>query len=68
MLTAQQIREALDIGKTVTCDGGRYEVIKDNIGQYLIHFKGSDYYIGLTGRKGTPYEDVLNGRDFVIHP
>lgn len=66
MLTAQQIREAVDAGKTVTCNDDAYEVIKDNVGQYLIHFKGSDYYIGLTGMEGTEYAEHLNGSNFVI--
>lgn len=66
--TAQEIRNAVDAGKHVTCGNGSYEVIKDNVGQYLIHFLGGrgDYYIGLTGLGGTQYADTLNASDFVI--
>ena len=64
--TPDEIRAAVDADNIVRCDGGGYEVIKDIYGQYLIHFIGSDYYIGLTGREGTKYADKLNGRDFYI--
>ena len=63
--TVAAIRAAVDSGKRVTCDGGGYEVIKDKLGQYLIHFK-PDYYIGLSGREGTPYAEKLNGREFYV--
>ena len=62
--TIEDIRAAVDAGETVRCDGGNYEVIKDSLDQYLIHFRGSDYYIGLHGMEGTEYERVLNGKDF----
>ena len=62
--TIEEIKQAVDAGQTVRCDGGGYEVIKDSIGQYLIHHIGSDYYIGLHGRAGTKYAEHLNGHGF----
>jgi len=62
--TIGDIKAAVDSGKRVVCDNGNYEVIKDHIGQYLIHFMHSDYYIGLHGMEGTKYADKLNGKDF----
>jgi len=62
--TINEIKSAVDAGHDVRCDNGHYEVIKDSIGQYLIHFMGSDYYIGLHGREGTEYADHLNGANF----
>lgn len=64
--TAAEVRAAVDAGHTVKCNGGGYDVIKDSIGQYLIHFPPNNNYIGLAGRAGTEYEDHLNGRDFYI--
>jgi len=64
--TIPEIKQAVDAGNVVRCDGGGYEVIKDSIGQYLIHHIGSDYYIGLHGRAGTKYAEKLNGRGFFI--
>lgn len=61
-----EITAAVDAGHDVRCDGGGYEVIKDSTGEYLIHFRASDYYIGLHGRAGTKYADHLNGRGFYI--
>lgn len=64
--TISEIKAAVDAGQKVFCDGGGYEVIKDSVGQYLIHFLGGDgkYYIGLHGLEGTEYAEVLNGKDF----
>lgn len=64
--TAAEIRAAIDAGHKVKCNGGGYDVIKDSIGQYLIHFPPNNNYIGLAGRAGTKYADHLNGRDFYI--
>ena len=62
-----QIKAAVDMGFPVRCDTDGYEVIRDSIGQYLIHFIGSDYYIGLHGREGTAYENKLNGSLFYVN-
>jgi len=56
MTTLEQIKQALNEGKRVFAGGANYEVIKDNLGQYLI--KCGDHYIGLTWRDGvTPNFD-----------
>lgn len=60
LTTLEQIQSAVDSGLTVYCDNDHYVVIKDKIGQYLIHAVGSDYYIGLNGASG------LNGTKFYI--
>ena len=60
----KEIKAAVDAGKTVYVDSDGYQVIKESIGQYLIHFTGSDYYIGLHGREGTQFENNLNGTHF----
>ena len=57
---ANDIRKAVDNGKVVYCDTDAYIVIKDSIGQYLIHFIDSDYYIGLTWMD----KKTLNGTKF----
>lgn len=55
-----EIKALVDLGVTVYCDNEGYIVLKDGIGQYLIHFKGSDYYINLHGLEGTEFEHTLN--------
>jgi hypothetical protein len=61
--TPQEIKKAVDEGKTVFCDTAYYTVIKDNINQYFI--KGQNgHLIGLTGMEGTKYENDLNGCNF----
>lgn len=60
----EDIKAAVNRGETVRCNGGGYRVIKDSIGQYLIHFPPNDNYIGLHGMAGTKYAEQLNGRDF----
>ena len=58
--TIEAIKTAVDNGETVYADSTGYQVIKDRIGQYLIVFTASDYCIGLTGLKGTKYENQIN--------
>ena len=58
MRTIEDIKNAVDAGKTVLVNNGAYEVIKDSVGQYLIHCISNDNYVGLHGRKGTKYETV----------
>lgn len=55
-----EIKSLVDAGVTVYCDNEGYIVIKDKAGQYLIHYQGSDYYIGLHGLEGTEFENKLN--------
>ena len=64
--TISEIKAAVDAGQKVFCSGGGYEVIKDSVGQYLVHYLGGDgrHYVGLHGMEGTEYAEVLNGKDF----
>lgn len=59
---ADIIREEVDSGGTVYVDSLAYVVIKDSIGQYLIHCAMTNYYIGLTWRDGK----TLNGERFFV--
>ncbi len=71
-MTIEEIKSAVDSGKTVKCGrGGLYTVIKDNLGQYLIGFNldafgRSENWVGLHGMKGTKYENQLNQSDFYV--
>jgi hypothetical protein len=67
-MTITQIKQAVDNGMKVYWSNEGYEVIKDNIDQYLIHCNINDSYIGLHGLEGTKYDNVLNGdeKDFYI--
>jgi hypothetical protein len=59
----EEIREAVDKGHSVFHQNSAYQVIKDNLGQYLItHNNG--HTIGLTWRDGV----TLNGKleEFLI--
>lgn len=58
-MTVNEIKAAVDAGKQVFWSNLNYRVIKDQIGEYLIHSKCNDHYIGLTWRDGT----TLNGRE-----
>lgn len=62
-MNIQEIKAAVDAGKSVKWVNDGYNVIKDSIGQYLIVFEGNKSAICLTGREGTPYENVLNGKE-----
>lgn len=59
-LTLQEIKDAVDAGKTVHWVNSAYTVVKDNFDRYLISFKPKDQcenYIGLTHADGV----TLNG-------
>lgn len=58
-MTLNEIKAAVDAGKPVFWASLNYAVIKDNIGQYLIHSKCNNHYIGLTWRDG----ETLNGKE-----
>jgi hypothetical protein len=62
-MTVQEIKTAVDNGKTVHWSNELYTVIKDKIGQYLIVCTNG-YCIGLTWMDNT----TLNGKeqDFYI--
>jgi len=65
-MTAQEIKQAVDNGKTVFWKQENYKVVKDNLGQYLIECDNNGHCIGLTWTDGT----TLNGKeeDFFILP
>ena len=54
-MTINEIKQAIKDGKNVYWSNTAYEVIKDNIGQYLIHCTINGHCIGLHGLKGTEY-------------
>ncbi len=56
-MTLEEIKKAVDGGKTVYYQSGLYTVIKDNKGQYLI--KSGPSCIGLTWADGK----TLNGKE-----
>jgi hypothetical protein len=54
-MTLEQIKGAIEAGKTVHWSNDGYQVIKDNIGQYLIAWNHGGHnanYIGLTWQDG----------------
>jgi hypothetical protein len=67
---ADLIRQTVDKGKVVYVDSLAYVVIRDCIGQYLIHCKLTDSYIGLTWRDGdsdlSGHGKTLNGKRFFM--
>ena len=65
-MTLEQIKQAVESGKTVHWSSGLYAVIKDSLGQFLIICKANGYCIGLTWRDGI----TLNGtpEQFFIEP
>lgn len=67
-MNINEIKHAIKNGKNVYWSNTAYKVIKDNIGQYLIHCTINGHCIGLHGLKGTEYENILNGKeeDFFI--
>ena len=54
-----EIKKAIADKKTVFWSNENYEVILDNIGQYLIHSKFNNHYIGLTHLDNK----TLNGKE-----
>jgi hypothetical protein len=63
-MNAEEIRQAVNSGKSVFWKNSCYVIIKDSLGQYLIRCILNDNYIGLTHLDGT----TLNGDegDFYI--
>lgn len=57
-MTLDDIKNAIDAGKTVHWANTSYVVRKDQLGQYLIVYLPNGSAIGLTNRAGTQ----LNGR------
>jgi hypothetical protein len=65
-MKVEEIKKAVDDGLTVHWANELYTVIKDKIGQYLIHCRSNDHCIGLTWMDNT----TLNGdeTEFYIKP
>jgi|TARA_R110002050_G_scaffold54179_1_gene122737 hypothetical protein len=68
IMNIKQIKKAIALDINVYWKSKAYQVIKDRLGQYLIWCNLNDHCIGLHGRQGTKYENVLNGQeqDFYI--
>jgi len=58
MMKLDEIKKAVDEGKPVKWGNKQYDVIKDDIGQYMIICRTNYHTIGLTWKDGT----TLNGR------
>jgi hypothetical protein len=58
-VTLTEIKQAIEQGRKVYWSSLSYEVIKDNIGQYLICYNSGKHYIGLTWQDGV----TLNGKE-----
>ena len=58
-MTLEEIKQAIEDGKTVHWASKAYVVIKDSVPQYLIHCVLNNNYIGLTWRDGV----TLNGKE-----
>ena len=58
-MTVEEIKKAVDDGKTVHWASDIYNVIKDDIGQYLIKCELNDHCIGLTWLDGV----TMNGAE-----
>ena len=69
-MNIQEIKQAVDKGLSVKWVSEAYDIIKDDLGQYLIICNLNNHAIGLHGLKGTQYQNVLNGaeHEFYIHP
>lgn len=63
-MNLKEIKDAVLAGKTVCWGNDNYEVIVDNIPQWLIHSKSNDHYWGLTHQDGI----TMNGaeREFYL--
>jgi hypothetical protein len=57
-MTLDQIKAAVESGKTVCWSNDGYRVIKDSIGQWLVHYTPTNNYWGLTHQDGT----TVNGK------
>lgn len=63
LCTADEIRAAVDAGKTVYSGSDAYVVVKDSTQRYLIKCMINNYCIGLTWKD----RKTLNGIDFYIY-
>jgi len=64
LMKLQEIKQAIEDGKTVNWSNSLYEVVKSKYGKLLIWCKHNDHYIGLTWKDGV----TMNGKeeDFFI--
>lgn len=60
LTTLQEVKDAIDAGKDVRCFNDSYKAFKDNIGQYLIEYTPNGHTVGLTGRAGSQFVNILN--------
>jgi len=58
-MTLDEIKTAVDQGLKVNQHHAGYEVIRSKFGEYLIHWVGSEWYIGLTWQDG----QTMNGKE-----
>ena len=58
-MNLEQIKQAIARGDKVHWTNSAYDVILDNVGQYLIHCNLNDSCIGLTWRDGV----TMNGSE-----
>jgi hypothetical protein len=56
-MTLEEIKAAVEAGKTVHWVNENYVVMKDSIGHWMVHCPRNDHYIGLTHRDGV----TMNG-------
>jgi hypothetical protein len=52
-MTLEEIKQAIDDGKTVHWSNPGYVVVKDKLGQYLIKCTSNEHCVGLTHQDGT---------------
>ena len=58
-MNLEEIKQAIEQGKKVHWSNAGYEVIKDNIGQYLIKCTSNNHCIGLTWQDNV----TMNGKE-----
>jgi hypothetical protein len=66
-MTLEQIKAAVDAGKTVHWGNSSYRVIRDRFGQYLIAYRQGERcenYVGLTNVAG----DLIESPDDFYNP
>lgn len=64
LYTIEEIKQAVDSGKTVYMENTAYTVKKDTLGQYLIVCSINNTCTALHGLEGTKYQSKLNGTNF----
>ena len=56
-MNLQEIKNAVENGKTVCCGNPAYSVKKDSLGQWFIYCAINEYCIGLTHADGVTLND-----------